>query len=199
LGHGCGPLVVSKRLTKLESGIDYEVAIPGMNTTANFLFSMFYPWIKNKKAILFSDIESSLLSEKFHVGVIIHENRFTYEKKGLLKIADLGELWEKETQSPIPLGGIVIKKDIGIETQKKVERIIRRSIEYAYANTPEVMEYVKQYSQEMEESVMKKHIDLYVNEYSLDLGEQGRRAVETFKEMAGKLGMGKTKVPSIKM
>jgi 1,4-dihydroxy-6-naphthoate synthase len=123
-------------------------------------------------------------------GVIIHENRFTYQKKGLVKLAELGEYWEEKTQSPIPLGGIVVRKSFGHELQQQINRLTRKSIEYAFEHYPFIADYVKQHSQEMEEAVMRQHIDLYVNDYSIDLGEEGRRAVMTLLKVYRQLHPG---------
>jgi 1,4-dihydroxy-6-naphthoate synthase len=111
--------------------------------------------------------------------VIIHENRFTYQQKGLTKLMDLGEFWEKETGAPIPLGGIVFRKDLDPALSKKVNTLIRRSLEYAFANYPDLPDYVKEHAQEMDEHVMRQHIDLYVNNYSLELGGDGKKAIQT--------------------
>ena len=121
------------------------------------------------------------------LGVIIHENRFTYEQKGLHKIVDLGDYWEKQTTHPIPLGGIVIKREIDDELKRKIDRLIKQSIEYAYTNYPELNDYIRSHSQEMSEDVMRRHIDLYVNNYSLDLGEDGKNAVKKLLEVYGQV------------
>lgn len=177
LGIGVGPLFISKKIvTDLENEIK-TVAIPGKNTTAYFLFRKFYPNFAQVKEMVFSEIEEAVLSGEVGAGIIIHENRFTYEAKGLIKIADLGELWEQETKLPIPLGGIAIKRELSEEIKKKVERVLKRSIEFAFSNPQSSFEYVKQHGQEMSEDVRKKHIDLYVNSYSIELGEKGKQAI----------------------
>jgi 1,4-dihydroxy-6-naphthoate synthase len=173
------------------------IAIPGENTTAHFLFSQAFPAAKNKRFMRFDEIEDWVLhsgsKHKKHedqnalplgeglggagLGVIIHENRFTYQQKGLHKWLDLGEYWEESTGFPIPLGGIVIKKSIETETQKTIDQLIRKSLEYAFENYPRLTDYVKMHSQEMSEDVMRQHINLYVNDFSLDMGETGRAAV----------------------
>lgn len=184
LGKGCGPLLIS---TKGNTSLDLstcKVAIPGKNTTANFLLSIAYSEIKNKVEVLFSDIEEAILKNEVDAGVIIHENRFTYQQKGLDKIKDLGAHWEDLTHLPIPLGGIAISRKFDKDNQKKLSTLIRKSIEYAYENEEEVLNYVRQYAQEMDENVMKQHIQLYVNDYSLDLGEIGKKAIETMYEIA---------------
>jgi 1,4-dihydroxy-6-naphthoate synthase len=138
-----------------------------------------FPDACDRTEVLFSDIESALLDERFDAGLIIHENRFTYEAKGLKKIIDLGEYWEAQTAAPIPLGGIVVRRALPNDVKRKVSRIVRRSVEYALANREASLPFVRQHAQEMNEDVMYRHIDLYVNQYSVDLGDDGKRAVET--------------------
>jgi 1,4-dihydroxy-6-naphthoate synthase len=152
------------------------VAIPGKNTTAHLLFSFVYPGANNKCFLRYDEIENYVLQGN-GPGVIIHENRFTYQEKGLHKIIDLGDHWEKETGCPIPLGGIVINRGIEHAIQKKVDTLIRKSIEYAYSNYPELNDYIRTHAQEMNEDIMRKHIDLYVNDFSLQLGNEGERAI----------------------
>lgn len=168
---------------------DLSIGIPGKYTTANFLLSLAFPEAKNKIEIKFSEIESALLNHQIDMGVIIHENRFTYQEKGLKKIIDLGEFWEDLTRGPIPLGGIMIKRDLPEEIKQKVNRIIRRSVEYAFNHPESGMDFICSLSQEMSIEVVKKHIDLYVNKFSIDLGETGRKAVQTFFEEAFKVGI----------
>ncbi len=178
LGFNCGPLLIQDSKFKIESIEEARIAIPGKNTTANFLLSLAYPNAKNKTEVLFSEIEQGVLDGKYDAGLIIHESRFTYEQKGLKKIIDLGEFWESLIHAPIPLGGIVARRNFDNELLQKINRIIKKSVEYAYANTPDVMPYIKQHAQEMSEEVMKKHIGLYVNEFSIDLGVKGKEAVD---------------------
>lgn len=190
LGNNCGPLLISKKeLAKESITPDTLIAIPGKNTTANFLFTMALPQAKNKKEYLFSDIEKAVLNEEVEAGVIIHENRFTYQDKGLKKIMDLGEYWEQQTHTPIPLGGIVIKRNFSLALQLKINSLIKKSVEFAFANPESSKTFVKQHAQEMSEDVMRKHIDLYVNQYSLSLGEKGRKAVELFFEKSKELNL----------
>jgi 1,4-dihydroxy-6-naphthoate synthase len=179
LGKGVGPLLISKnKISDLRDINEMHIAIPGVNTTAHVLFSLAFPKAQKKHFTIFSEIENSVLSGKVEAGVIIHENRFTYQQKGLLKVVDLGEYWEEKTELPIPLGGIIAKKNLGNELHKTINALVRQSIEYAFVNYPAIPEYVKQHSQEMDETVMRQHIDLYVNNFSLDLGEQGVQAVK---------------------
>jgi 1,4-dihydroxy-6-naphthoate synthase len=191
LGRNCGPLLISKRpidRAEVERG-QLSIAIPGKYTTANFLCGLAFPAARNKTAVLFSDIEPALLAGRFDAGVIIHENRFTYEAKGLRKIIDFGEFWETETGAPIPLGGIVVKRSLPDEVKRAVNRVMRRSVEYAFAHRDASLPYVRAHAQEMSEHVMYQHIDLYVNDYSVDLGEQGRRAVKTLFDRARRAGV----------
>ncbi|MFN8297118.1 MAG: 1,4-dihydroxy-6-naphthoate synthase [Chitinophagales bacterium] len=184
LGNNCGPLLVSRQILSDDEINESKICIPGKYTTANLLFSLKYPSAKNKSYILFSEIETKVLSGEFDAGVIIHENRFTYEQKGLKKIIDLGEYWEQQFKVPIPLGGIAIKRNIDPEIQLSVERSIRRSIEFAFENPASSKEFVAKHSQEMSEDVCRQHIDLYVNKYSLNLGFNGEYAVNTLYKIA---------------
>ena len=176
LGTGVGPLLIAKELDSSLKVENQIIALPGKNTTANFLFSIEYPMAHNKKYLRYDEIEKFVL-DGHGLGVIIHENRFTYQEKGLKKIMDLGEVWEVKNAVPIPLGGIVMHRKFEKELHKKVEQLIQKSIAYSYSTYPTLAEFVKENSQEMSEDVMRKHIDLYVNEYSLSLGEQGKFAV----------------------
>jgi 1,4-dihydroxy-6-naphthoate synthase len=189
LGFNCGPLLVrSSELgdrrweallqTPNTQHPTLKIAIPGKMTTANFLLSLAYPNLQNKVEYVFSEIENAVLKGEVDAGLIIHENRFTYQDKGLEKIMDLGEYWNSLIQAPIPLGGIVIRREFDKVLQQKVNRLIRKSVEYAFANPQSSMPYVREHAQEMSEEVMKKHIDLYVNRFSVDLGEEGIGAVE---------------------
>lgn len=201
LGFGVGPLLITKnenlaeKLTKFagedlpEEFKNLRIGIPGKYTTANFLLGLAYPKLQNKEILVFSDIESALLNDELDLGLIIHENRFTYHDKGLFKVLDLGDYWEKTTESPIPLGGIVIKRDLPEDVKLKVNRLIRKSVEYAFANPKSGLEYIRSHAQEMEESVMYKHIELYVNQYSVDLGKLGKKAIRNMFDRANQLNI----------
>jgi len=191
LGRNCGPLLISKRpidREEVESG-ELGIVIPGKYTTANFLCGLAFPAARNKTEMLFSEIEPALIDGRFDAGVIIHENRFTYQTRGLRKIIDLGEFWESETGAPIPLGGIVIKRSLPDDVKRTMNRVMRRSVEYAFAHRADSLPYVRAHAQEMSEEVMYQHIDLYVNEYSVDLGSDGRRAVEVLFDRARRAGI----------
>lgn len=183
LGKGVGPLLISKNNILLKDINQLTVAIPGEQTTAHLLFSLAFPQAKRKKFMIFSQIEEAVLNGDVDCGVIIHENRFTYMQKGLIKQLDLGEYWEQKTKSPIPLGGIVMRNTFSAAERADVERLIRDSLGFAEAYYPDLSEYVTRHSQEMQESVMRQHIDLYVNQFSLSLGEEGRRAVDLLLEV----------------
>jgi 1,4-dihydroxy-6-naphthoate synthase len=191
LGTGVGPLLIKNvehpdpfgKELKIKNVEEFLVAIPGEHTTAHLLFSLAYPDAKNKIFLRYDQIEDFVLQDK-GLGVIIHENRFTYEAKGLHKITDLGDHWEKETGNPIPLGGIVIKRSLDRLISFEVDKLIRKSIEYAYKHHyKEMSSYVKAHAQEMSEAIMRKHIDLYVNAYSLELGDGGKKAVTKFLDV----------------
>lgn len=190
LGRNCGPLLISRRsIGRDEVGRGITIAIPGKYTTANFLLSLAFPEATDKTELLFSDIEGALLDGRFDAGLIIHENRFTYAAKGLTKIIDLGEYWEEETGAAIPLGGIVVNRSLPGHVQQRVNRVMRRSVEYAFAHREASLPFVRANAQEMSEDVMYQHIDLYVNDYSVDLGAAGRRAVEVLFDRARATGV----------
>lgn len=185
LGKGVGPLLITKNA---DGEVDnMTIAIPGEHTTAHMLFSLAYPRASKKKFMVFSAIEDAVLNGELDAGVIIHENRFTYQQKGLNKLVDLGEYWEQQTGNPIPLGGIVMQKGFDTGLQQQVDRLIKTSLQYAFDRYPSITDYVKQHSQEMSETVMRQHIDLYVNNYSLQLGKEGKAAVQTFLDIYNRL------------
>ena len=186
LGKGVGPLLITNERDGVLNVEEQVVAIPGKNTTAHLLFSLKYPLAKNKIFIRYDEIENFVLQGK-GLGVIIHENRFTYKEKGLIKIIDLGDYWEQQNNVPIPLGGIVIKRSIEIDLQRKINRLIKESIEYAYKQYPMLNDFIKENSQEMSEAVMLEHINLYVNNYSLSLQREGREAVLKLLEVFAKM------------
>lgn len=179
LGKGAGPLLISKQDFELKEITGRHIAIPGMNTTANLLLHFAYPDATRKTAMLFSEIEDAVLSGKTELGLIIHENRFTYQEKGLKKISDLGAIWETKMNVPVPLGGIAIRRSVSPDLALQVQSLIRQSIDYAQNKYPVITDYVKQHAREMNEDVMKQHIELYVNEFSADLGPVGQKAIET--------------------
>ncbi len=179
LGKGVGPLLVSRRhdLAASDHIEELTIALPGINTTANLLFSFAFPGAQKKHFRLFSIIEDAVIKGETDLGVIIHENRFTYRQKGLHKVIDLGEYWEQKMKAPIPLGGIAIKRSFDPALTRQVNQLIRQSLEYAFDRYPEISSYVQQHAQAMSAEVMRQHIDLYVNNYSLDLGADGQDAI----------------------
>ena len=185
VGKGVGPLLItdSKSILTDEEINQASIALPGANTTANLLFGFAYPEAKDKKFMIFSAIEDALINKETDLGVIIHENRFTYHQKGLHKVKDLGEYWEQRMELPLPLGGIAINQSVKRSVALKVNELIRKSLDFAFSNYPLITDYVKQHSQEMSEEVMRQHIDLYVNNYSLDLGDEGKLAIESLHEV----------------
>jgi 1,4-dihydroxy-6-naphthoate synthase len=184
LGTGVGPLLISKKPMSFNEVNDCTIAIPGENTTAHLLFSLAFPKAQNKIFVRYDEIENFVLDKGDKaLGVIIHENRFTYSEKGLHKIVDLGNFWEEKTGYPIPLGGIVANKNLNKKLITTVDALIKQSIEYAFSNYPAIPGYVQQHSQEMEVAVMKKHIDLNVNNYSLDLGYAGKAAIKKLMDV----------------
>lgn len=217
LGFGVGPMLIfnppitrfvndeDKEIFKGESGTSEKVdlvpivskskiGIPGKYTTANFLLSLAFPEANNKTEIVFSEIENSVLNGTIDFGLIIHENRFTYQDRGLAKLIDLGDYWEKRTGCAIPLGGIVANRNLPLDVQHKINRVLRKSVEFAFANPKSGLEFIKQHAQEMSEEVMYKHIELYVNQYSIELGEEGRKAINLMFDTALEKGI----IPEVK-
>jgi len=198
LGKGVGPLLVSKSKLYTENTqdgmtnqplVDKTIVLPGANTTANLLFSFAFPEARQKKFMIFSGIEDAVLGDDADLGVIIHENRFTYAQKGLQKVLDLGDYWETKMHTPLPLGGIAISRSIDKPMALIINSLIRKSLEFALKNYPFISDYVKQHSQSLSEDVMRQHIDLYVNNYSVSLGHEGKSAIKTlfdcFKKING--------------
>jgi len=189
LGRNCGPLLIAKEPLSTEDINLGPIAIPGKYTTANFLLSLAYPAAQHKQEMLFSEIEQAVLDEQVKAGLIIHENRFTYKDKGLVKLADLGEFWEQTTGFPIPLGGIVASRKLPKSILEKINRVLARSVAYALDHPEQTRSYVSAHAQEMDEDVMYAHINLYVNEFTRDLGSEGKAAVEHLFEMAQAKGI----------
>jgi 1,4-dihydroxy-6-naphthoate synthase len=177
LGNNCGPLLISSEEVEMENISNLKIGIPGKFTTANFLLHFAFPNATNTKEYLFSEIEDTLIKKEIDLGLIIHENRFTYKSKGLKKIIDLGEYWENQTGLPIPLGGIGIKRGFSQEIKNKMDRLIKKSIQFAFKYPLLSLPYIKLNAQEMDNEIVRKHIHLYVNEYSEDIGEKGKEAV----------------------
>ena len=176
LGRNCGPLLIKNPHKQLSK--ESCIAIPGKYTTANMLLDLAFPNFQNKKEVLFSEIEEKVLKNEVDAGLIIHENRFTYKDKGLEKVLDLGEFWEQKTSLPIPLGGIVVRRSFTKDIKNQVNRVLKRSVEFALSKPNSLSSYVKYNAQEIEDKIIKSHIDLYVNEFSVSLGDEGRNAVK---------------------
>jgi 1,4-dihydroxy-6-naphthoate synthase len=196
LGKGVGPMLIYKkdvtsfqdnRFAQNEEKPNIEtmtVAVPGINTTAHLLFSLAFPQVKNKKFLIFNEIEDAVLSGKVDAGVIIHENRFTYEQKGLSKWMDLGTYFEETFNAPIPLGGIIARNDMQKEEVQLLDSLIKESVQYAFEKSYETLpEFVKCHAQEMSEQVMRQHIDLYVNDFSVDMGDTGKTAIAQLEKV----------------
>jgi len=191
LGRNCGPLLISKRpitTDEVATGA-LHIAIPGQYTTANLLLGLAFPAATHTTPMVFSEIESAVQDGRVDAGLIIHENRFTYEARGLRRIVDLGEFWEGTTGHPIPLGAIVIRRALPDDVRAAMDRVLRRSVEYAFAHRDETLPYVRAHAQDMDDQVMFKHIDLYVNQYSVDLGADGRAAVDALFARAREAGV----------
>lgn len=180
MGRGNGPTLVSNcNIYHNLMNNNPKIAIPGESTTANLLLKRLYPNILSKTAMLFSEIGDAVSSGEYDAGVLIHEGRFTYQERGLQLVADLGLEWERRENTVLPLGAIVAKSSLGAETQRLISDIIRESVEFAMANPKVSREFIKEHAQEMEDSVIESHIELFVNSFSLSLGDEGRRAVTT--------------------
>ncbi len=189
LGRGCGPLIVARPGFNLETIRSGKIAVPGMWTTAFLLLSLYLSNRPDVIPISFDQIMPSLQRGETDFGVIIHEGRFTYEKYGLKKLLDLGEWWEEKTGMPIPLGGIAIRRKLGPDIAGKVEHGIRQSVAYAFEHRKASEKYISKHAQEMTKTVIQSHIDLYVNHFTVDLGEDGAAAVETLFSMAREKGV----------
>ncbi len=175
LGRGNGQLLVRR---KGDVAPIRSVAIPGEYTTANAMLKHFLPELTTLHPMLFSEIAEAVESGVVDAGVLIHEGRFVYQRRNLELVADLGALWEQQTALPLPLGAIVIRRDLGEDVRCKVESLLSESIRFAFANPGSSRAYIKEHAQELEDDVIERHIDLFVNEFSISLGEEGRRAVE---------------------
>ncbi len=195
LGEGVGPLLVSKQPLDLANIENLKIAIPGIKTTANLLLTLAFPQAKNKTELVFNEIEAAVLDGRFDAGLIIHEGRFTYQQKGLTKLIDLGDWWEQTTHAAIPLGGIVIRRSLPVTVCAAVDMIIKKSLAYSWQRYPELSPFITSNAQEMEEDVMRMHIQLYVNDFTTDLGVKGRNAIGTLFEKAKQAGLLKTEMP----
>ena len=189
LGRGCGPLVIAAQETSMAKLRGKKIAIPGQLTTANLLLQLYSTGYENLLILPFDKIMAAVAQGLVDAGVIIHESRFTYQQYGLKQVLDLGQWWEQESGYPIPLGGILAKRDLGRQLIQKIDTALRQSIEYAYAHPQEPQPYIKQHAQELDNDVINNHIELYVNDFSLDLGEEGVQAVNSLLSRAEKRGI----------
>ena len=191
LGRNCGPLLIAKKDIDFEdfkTRTNARIAIPGQATTANLLLNIALPYHQNKLDLVFSDIEQAVIDGYVDCGLIIHESRFTYRSKGLIKVIDLGEFWESEYQLPIPLGCIAIKRSLPDEVKIEADQMIAQSLKKTNANPDLAMDYIRAHAQEMDEKVMLQHIHLYVNQFTLNLGDEGRNAIRFLFEKGQELG-----------
>ena len=189
LGRGCGPLLVAAKQLDLRANSSLTIAVPGKYTTASLLFRMFAPQCTNLVEMRFEKIIDSVAAGTIDAGVIIHESRFTYSEKGLVCLQDLGSWWEESSGFPIPLGCIAAKRSLGRQTLLEIDSAVRKSLQYANSNPRECLSYVRQYSQEIEDEVVQDHIRLYVNDFSLDLGSEGMRAIDNFLQRGRQAGI----------
>jgi 1,4-dihydroxy-6-naphthoate synthase len=197
LGRGVGPLLVSKEPLDMSTLKDRRIAIPGKATTANLLLTLAYPDARQKDEVIFSEIEEAVLSGRYDAGLLIHEGRFTYARKGLTKLLDLGDWWESTAQAPIPLGGIVIRRSLGREVYEKVDHLLRQSVQLAWERYPHLGAFVTENAQEMDPQVMRQHIELYVNDFTTNLGTEGERAVGVLAQKAFEAGLVPDAIPQV--
>lgn len=192
LGRGVGPLVVSRPDRGFSSLADLSgkhIAVPGLRTTAYLLLSLFAPPGIRVTPLRFDRIMPAVAEGEFDAGLIIHESRFTFGDHGLVQLTDVGALWESETELPLPLGVILARRDLGVPMLREIERGIADSVKYAFANPDDSREYIRKHAQEMSEDVCRQHIELYVNQHSVELGAQGVTAVETLLRRGAEVGI----------
>lgn len=190
LGRGCGPLVVAPRQRDMKELKGKRIAIPGRLTTAYLLLQLYDPSLgENAVAMPFDEVMGAVKRGEAEAGLIIHEGRFTYPRYGLVSLMDLGQWWEETTGLPIPLGSIIARRGLGRELIGRVEALVRESVLYAMANRQEPEGYIKEHSQELEDSVIRQHIDLYVNDFTVDMGEEGAAALREFLRRAEERGI----------
>lgn len=189
LGFGVGPLLLAARRDEVPTDSSQVTLCPGNQTTATLLFSLFYPDTTKLQQTVFSNIMPRLQTGTADFGVCIHEGRFTWQQEGLFLVEDLGERWEKETQSPLPLGGIVARRSLGSSTIQTINEVIRDSLQYAHQNPDQVLPTMRQHAQEFDDDVLMKHVELYVNDWTLDLGDVGAKSLQTLSQMAKSIGL----------
>lgn len=193
LGTGCGPLLITKHDYSMEQLRDRIIAVPGQMTTAYLLLQLYCASFNFQPSsplfMPFNEIINAVASGKADAGLIIHESRFTYQSYGLKQIIDLGEWWEGETGLPIPLGGIIAKRSLGDGLINTINTVLKNSVEYAFSNRVQPMKYIKEHSQELSDDVINQHIDLYVNDFSVDVGDEGEKAVIELFSRSEKAGL----------
>ncbi|MBE9487360.1 MAG: 1,4-dihydroxy-6-naphthoate synthase [Chloroflexi bacterium] len=189
LGRGCGPLVVAQKATDMAQLRGKKIAIPGQLTTANLLLQLYGEGYDNLLILPFHEIMAAVSAGRAEAGVIIHESRFTFQRHGLQQVLDLGQWWEEDSGCPIPLGGILAKRSLGHELIQQIDQALRSSVEFAFAHPQQPQDYIRQHAQELAEDVVRNHIALYVNDFSVDLGEAGIQAVETLFARAEQRGI----------
>lgn len=189
VGYKNGPLLVSRYRIYPDEVNDLHIAIPGRLTTANLLLGILFPGVTRKTEYLFSEIEEAVMDKACDAGLIIHESRFTFRKKGLLQIADLGEMWEREYHTPVPLGGIVIKRSLPFQLKKNFEKALADSIRLSFENPEPIWNFIKTHAREIDDDVIREHINLYVNEFSIDLGETGKKAIRLLLQKGAEQGI----------
>lgn len=189
LGKGCGPIIISKKKLKPEELKESRIAIPGTYTTANLLLRLYEPKIKKTVQMPFDQIMPAITKGEVDCGVIIHEARFTYPDYGLREVVDLGEWWEEETGHLIPLGAIIAKRAYERDFIHKIDHWLKESIEYALKRRREPMEYIRAHANEMDEETICRHINLYVNKYTLEIGKEGTRSIKHLMEMGEEKGL----------
>jgi 1,4-dihydroxy-6-naphthoate synthase len=192
LGFGVGPLLLAASPDTNPQAIHQTTLCPGQHTTATLLFKLFYPNTTNIEQAVFSDIMPMLRSHRADFGVCIHEGRFTWQNEGLHLVADLGERWERETRCPLPLGGIVASKSLTPDVLERVQTVIRNSLLYGLAHREETISTMSRYAQEFDENVLFQHVDLYVNDWTIDLGSTGQSALDRLLSMAIRIGLVKS-------
>lgn len=196
LGRGCGPLVVAREPFSRAALAEKRIAIPGRNTTANLLLRLYAPGAAPGIEMVYSEIMPAVERGEVDAGLIIHESRFTYPQHGLAKVVDLGEWWESTTGLPIPLGGILARRDLGGSAIRAIDDALRRSVEHAYAHPDDSRDYIRAHAQEMDDAVTQQHIDLYVNQFTIELGDEGERAIHELFARARAAGIISSDVPS---
>ena len=190
LGYGVGPLLLAAQQNTTPTDQTQLTLCPGEHTTATLLFALFHPQTTRIEQCVFSEIMPRLKAPTADFGVCIHEGRFTWQQKDLFRVEDLGERWEEVTNTPLPLGGLVARQELSTEVISRIQLVIRESLEYGLANPNSALKTMRQYSQEMDDSVLMQHVDLYVNQWTLDLGETGRGAIHKLSQMANRVGIG---------